>query len=90
MYNITPYPDTILTLLFFCAHLVTTVSYKTIKVYLVGLQLAHLERGQSNPTNNEFLYLLIRGIHQLYKATLHVIAYPLQSPNFQTCFVQLS
>ena len=64
-YNIPPYPASLLTLQFFCACLATHVSYKTIKVYLAGIRLAHLERGHADPTDIEPLQLLIRGVHHL-------------------------
>ena len=38
------------------------VSYKTIKVYLAGIHLEHLERGFENPTKDELLQLLCTGI----------------------------
>jgi len=43
IYSIPPYPTSTLTLQFFCAHFALHVSYKTIKVYLAGIRLAHLE-----------------------------------------------
>ena len=52
-FNITPYPASSLTLQFFCADLAQRVSYKTIKVYLTGIRLAHLERGYLDPTSNK-------------------------------------
>ena len=42
LFNITPYPASSLTLQFFCADLARRVSYKSIKVYLTGIRLAHL------------------------------------------------
>ena len=38
------------------------VSYKTIKVYLAGICLEHLERGFEDPTKDELLHLLCTGI----------------------------
>ena len=38
------------------------VSYKTIKVYLAGIWLEHLERGLKDPTKDELLHLLCTGI----------------------------
>jgi len=61
-YGIPLYPATPLTLR---AHLSTNISYKTITVYLVGIRLAHLERGHADPTNNDPLHLLIKGICRL-------------------------
>jgi len=51
-----------LTLQYFCINLAHSVSYKTIKVYLAGIRLAHLEHGHPDPTSAEFLHLVIRGI----------------------------
>ena len=41
------------------------VSYKSIKVYLAGIRLAHLESGYPDPTTDEPLRLVIRGIWRL-------------------------
>ena len=38
------------------------VSYKTVKVYLAGIRLEHLERGFEDPTKDELLQLLCTGI----------------------------
>ena len=38
------------------------VSYKTIKVYIAGIRLEHLERGLEDPTKDELLQLLCTGI----------------------------
>jgi len=38
------------------------VSYKTIKVYLVGIHLEHLEKGFEDPNKDELLQLLYTGI----------------------------
>ena len=64
-FNITPYPASSLTLQFFCTHLAQHVSYKSIKVYLAGIRLAHLELGYSDPTSSEPLRLVVRGIRRL-------------------------
>ena len=66
-YHINPYPASTLTLQFF----VLRVSYKTIKVYLAAIPLTHLDRGHSDPTNNEPLCLLIRSIRCLQGDTPH-------------------
>ena len=63
-FSITPYPASSLTLQFFCSNLARRVSYKTIKVYLAGIRLAHLELGYSDPTSDEPLRLVIRGIRR--------------------------
>ena len=44
-FNIASYPASSLTLLFFCTHLAQHISYKSIKAYLAGICLAHLELG---------------------------------------------
>ena len=40
-------------------------SYKTLKVYLAAIRLEHLEQGFSDPTNDEILHLVCRGIRRL-------------------------
>ena len=64
-FNITPYPASSLILQFFCADLARRVSYKSIKVHLAGIRLAHLESGYPDPTTDEPLRLVIRGIQRL-------------------------
>ena len=46
-------------------------SYKTIKVYLAGIRLAHFERGYSDPTSNEPLSLMIRGVRRFQGESSH-------------------
>ena len=55
-------PASPLTLRYFCCSIAQTVSYKTVKVYLAGIRLEHLERGFQDPTNDELLHLLCKGI----------------------------
>jgi len=69
-YTIAPYPASTTTLQFFCTHLVRIVSYKTIKLYPAGIHLTHLELGHQDPTSNELLRLLIRGIRRLQGESL--------------------
>jgi len=57
-------PASTLTVQFFCAYSASRVSYKTIKVYLAGIRLTHLEQGHPDPTNSESLPLLIRRIRR--------------------------
>ena len=40
------------------------MSYKTLKVYLSGIRLAHIERGMADPTKSTSLHLVCRGIHR--------------------------
>ena len=70
-FNIQPYPASSLTLQFFCTDLSQHISYKSIKVYLAGLRLAHLELGHSDPTVDESLRLVIRGIRRLQGESCH-------------------
>ena len=58
---IVPFPASSLTLRYFCAHI---VSHKTIKVYLSGMRLEHLEHGLPDPTDDELLWLLCKAIKQ--------------------------
>jgi len=55
------------------------VSYKTIKVYLAGTHLEHLERGFEDPTKDELLQLLCTGIPRDHKVFKLVLVYPLPS-----------
>ena len=61
-FNIQQFPATSLTLRYFCTSIAQRVSYKTIKVYLAGIRLEHLERGLHDPTDNKLLQLLCTGI----------------------------
>ena len=47
------------------------VSYKTIKVYLAGIQLEHLERDLEDPTKDEVLHLLCTGIKRSQDTQSH-------------------
>ena len=47
---------------YFCTSIAQRVSYKTIKVYLAGIRLEHLERGLRDPTDDKLLQLLCTGI----------------------------
>ena len=64
-YMIQPLPASSLTLQFFCVEISSQTSYKTLKVYLAAIQLEHLEQGFSDPTNDEILHLVCRGIRRL-------------------------
>ena len=61
-FTIPPFPASPLTLRYFCSHIASHVSHKTIKVYLSGIRLEHLERGHHDPTDDELLRLLCKGI----------------------------
>ena len=61
-FTIPPFPASPLTLRYFCSYIASHVSHKTIKVYLSGIRLEHLERGHHNPTDNDLLRLLCKGI----------------------------
>ena len=56
-FNIQQFPATSLTLRYFCTSIAQRVFYKTIKVYLAGIRLEHLERGLHDPTDNKLLQL---------------------------------
>ena len=64
-FSIEPYPATSLTLHYFCAELSQKLSYKPIKVYLSAIRFEHLERGLPDPTDNELLHMLCKGIKRL-------------------------
>ena len=48
----------------FCAQASQHISYKTLKVYLSGIRLAHIERGLPDPTDSPSLHLVCRGIRR--------------------------
>ena len=48
-YSINPLPASELTLRYFCAELSNSVSYATIKVYLAGIRLFHIENNFPDP-----------------------------------------
>ena len=63
-FGIPPFPASSLTLEYFCVEASQRISYKTLKVYLSGIRLAHLERGFSDPTDSASLHLVCRGIRR--------------------------
>ena len=64
-FGIAPFPAISLTLEYFCAQASEHVSYKTLKVYLSSIRLAHIEQGLPDPTESTTLHLVCRGIrHQ--------------------------
>ena len=63
-FTISPFPASPLTLRYFCSYIANHVSHKTIKVYLSGIWLEHLERGHHDPTDDDLLHLLCKGIKQ--------------------------
>ena len=63
-FGIPPSPASSLTLEYFCVHVSQHVSYKTLKVYLSGIRLAHIEQGLADPTESASLHLVCRGIRR--------------------------
>ena len=63
-FGIIQFPASSLTLEYFCAHASQQISYKTLKVYLSGIRLAHIERGLPDPTESTSLHLVYRGIRR--------------------------
>ena len=51
-----------------CVH---RYSYTSIKVYLAGIRLTHLELGLSDPTSDECLRLVVRGIRRFQGDSTH-------------------
>ena len=51
-----------LTLQYFCVDKSQSASYKTLKVYLAAICLMHIENGLPDPTTNQSLHLMCRGI----------------------------
>ena len=70
-YAVAAFPASPLTLHYFCCYVADQVSYKTIKVYLAGIRLEHLERGFEDPTKDELLHLLCTGIKRLQGTWTH-------------------
>ena len=66
-------PASPLTLRYFCCYMAHQVSYKTIKVYLAGIRLEHLERGFEDPTKDELLQLLCTGIKRSQGAQTRIL-----------------
>ncbi len=63
--HIPPLPASELTLRYFCAHISKRLSSQTIKVYLAGIRLYHLEHGYSDPTTDTpLLSYLCTGIRR--------------------------
>ena len=61
-FNIDPTPANYMTLHNFCAD---RSQYKTLKVYLAAIHMMHIKQGLPDPTTNESLHLVCRGIcHQ--------------------------
>ena len=61
-YAIAAFPASPLTLYYFCCYMASRVSYKTTKLYLVGIRLEHLEGDLEDPTKDELLDLLCTSI----------------------------
>ena len=70
-YHITPFPASPLTIRYFCAYLAhfQHIKHSTIKTYLAGIRLYHIESGHADPTNDELVHYLCTGIKQLQGAT---------------------
>ena len=64
-FKIQPLPASSLTLQFFCVHNSCYTSYKTLEVFLAAICLRYLEQGLNDPTNNQLLHLVCRGIRRL-------------------------
>ena len=65
------FPILITHLRYFCCYMACQISYKTIKVYLAGICLEHLERGFADPTKDELLHLLCTGIKRSQGISTH-------------------
>jgi len=64
-YHLTTIPASSLTLQYFYTQQSQQISYRTIKVYLAGIRLAHIEAGMPDPTTDSLLQLVCRGIRCL-------------------------
>ena len=67
--NINPLPATSLTLQYFCADKSQSISYHTLKVYLAAIRLMHIEHGLPDPTVDQTLLLVCRGIRRHQQIT---------------------
>ena len=56
-FRIPALPGYSLALQYFCVDILQSVLYKTLKVYLSGIRLLHIEHGLLNPTDNKLLQL---------------------------------
>ena len=68
-FNINPLPATSLTLQYFCADKSQSISYQTLKVYLAAIRLMHIEHGLPDPTMDQTLLLVCRGIRRHQQIT---------------------
>ena len=66
-FNINPLPATTLTLQYFCADKSQSISYQTLKVYLATICLMYIEHGLPDPTIDQTLLLVCRGIRRHQK-----------------------
>ena len=64
------------------------MSHKTIKVYLAGIRLEHIERGIHDPTNQQLLQLLCTGIKRSQEAGSRT-RLPITVNHFRTLKTQL-
>jgi len=64
-YSFISTPASSLTPQYFCAHVSQFVSYKIVKVYLAAIHLHHIEHNLPDPTTDNLLHLVCRGIHCL-------------------------
>ena len=62
-FTISPMPASSLTLQYFGVDKRNVVSYKTFKVYVPTIRMMHIEDGIPDPTIDETLHLICRGIH---------------------------
>ena len=63
-YAFTPAPASSIILRYFCVYESQSVSCKTIKVYLAAIHLHHIENNMLDPTNDNLLHLICRGIRR--------------------------
>ena len=71
-FNITPTPTSSLTLQYFCVDKSQSVSYKTLKVYLATIHLMYKENSFTDPTTDESLHLVCRGIRRQQNSSKYV------------------
>ncbi len=67
-FHIQPYPASPTTLQFFTTHLARSVSYRTIKIYLAGIRLRHIELGYPDPAAAPIPKYFVSGIKHVHEA----------------------
>ena len=93
-FNITPTPASSLTPQYLCKDKAYQYPTKTLKVYLAAIHLMYIENGLTDPTTNEPLCLLCRGICPQQNSSefikLSITINLLRTRRSQLCFSHIS